>query len=156
MIDLELSSDLERHFRQYASGGESRELMADLLLGDDSYVERLPMPKYNGPVCMLTEPRVAVRYANKLGVSTSKHAHALREDYFRELATSLEVAWNDLVDRCVRLFGKPGPLVSGVYRSHFPDEAKDRLRFLAHGKVMAADAARLHHYLSTTRSPLFT
>lgn len=153
---LELEPELERHYQQYERLREGEVALARVLLGDDSYVERVPMPKYNGTTTILREPRAAVRHANRLGIPTSKDAHRQRAEYFEALATTLDNAWQDLVRRCIDLFGNQGALVSGIYREHFPPEAQSRLRFLSHGHTMAKDAWRLHHYLATTRSPLFS
>jgi len=155
---LAFDDELERHYKQFRnfSSGDELDAFASVLLGDLSYARRLHMPKYNNPVTILRVPQAAVRYAHQLGIPTSKSAHAQRADYFDELARRLDDAWQDLVTRCRSLFGDHGPLVSGIYRDHFPVQAQNRLRFLAHGKTMAGDAARLHRYLSKTRSPLFS
>ncbi len=148
--------EIERHFEDYVRKGSTEEAMAEILLGDPSYARRFRLPKHNGPVSMLREPLVAVRHAQELGIPGSKSAHSQRASYFQELFSVLDNAWQELVKQCVELFGKEGPLVSGIYRSHFPPDAKDRLRFLAHGMQMAAEARRLHDYLTKTRSPYFT
>jgi hypothetical protein len=153
---LELEPELERHYQQYERLHGGEDALAKVLLGDTTYVERVSMPKHNGTTTILREPRAAVRHANRLGIPTSKDAHRQRAEYFEALATTLDGAWQELVSRCVELFGKHGPLVSGIYRDHFPPEAKARLRFLSHGHTMAVDAQRLHHHLATTRSPLFS
>lgn len=149
-------AEIESHYQQYVRGGADEASMAEVLLGDPSYVKRFRMPKYNGPVNMLREPNVAIRHMNELGIPGSKTAHRERASYFQDLRAALDTAWQDLVNRCVRMFGGGGPLISGVYRGHFPDAAKDRLRFLSHGATMATDAERLHHTLTKTRSPRFT
>jgi len=152
---FELEPELERHYQQYLHHGQSEKALAETLLGDRTYVERVRMPKYNGPVNMLREPRVAIQYAQQFSIPSSKSAHRQRADYFLELMATLHQAWNGLADRCIQLYGEDGPLVSGVYRDHFPEPAKNRLRFLAHGRAMANDAYKLHTYLTKTNSPYY-
>lgn len=101
--------EIERHFEDYIRKGDTEEAMAEVLLGDTSYVRRLRMPKYNGPVNMLREPAVAVRHAHELGIPGSKSVHAQREAYFQELFDVLDNAWQELVKQCVGLFGNEGP-----------------------------------------------
>lgn len=153
---MELEPEIERHFTAYRDTGSTREAMALVLLGDETYVRRTRMPKWNVEVDMLREPKVAVRYNTSWGIPTSKSAHRQRAEYFDNIAFTLSQAWHDLVRRASNTYGEHGSLVSGVYRDHFPGEVKDRLRFLAHGQTMVADAVRLHTYLANTRSPLFS
>lgn len=151
--------ELEEHYRKYESDAHranNDELLAELLLGDASYVRLFRFPKYSVPVDMLREHRVALRHAHELGLPRSKEAHRQRAEYFRDVSARLGKAWDELVDTCVQLYGDHGPLVSGVYRDHFPREAKDRLRFLTRGKQATQDASRLHDFLTKTRSPYFT
>ena len=150
-----LEPELEQMFQQYKREGGTTEAMSRTLLGDDVYVRRVRMPKWNVPVTMLMEPKVAIRYNTSWGIPTSKSAHSQRADMFVDLAQKLTDEWNATVSLAAEAYGDQGSLISGVYRDHFPDSVKDRLRFLAYGSTMAKDAARLHEYLSTTRSPLF-
>jgi len=154
-ITISLTPELEQMFQDFRSKGGSTEAMARVLLGDEIYVRKVRMPKWNVPVDMLMEPKVAIRHNTSWGIPTSKSAHAQRADYFAELASELENECNATVDMAVQTYGNQGSLISGVYRDHFPTNLKDRLRFLSHGKTMAQDAARLHDHLSKTRSPLF-
>ena len=154
-VTILLEPELEQMFQNFRQEGGTTEAMARVLLGDEVYVRRVQMPKWNLPVTMLMEPKVAIRYNTSWGIPTSKSAHAQRVDYFSDLAQKLDHEWNATVDLAVEAYGDQGSLISGVYRDHFPNDVKDRLRFLAHGKTMAIDAARLHDYLSKTRSPLF-
>lgn len=153
---FELEPELELHYQEYLRGHETEQALAAGILGDSSYVKRFHMPKHNGPVSMLREPKVAIRYAQKLGIPQSKSAHAQRAEYFQALRTTLHGVWSDLVRRCVEIFGNRGPLVSGIYRSHFPEPAKRRLRFLNQGYNLATDAWKLHHEITKSRSPYFT
>jgi hypothetical protein len=148
--------EIERHFQDYVRKGADERAVAEVLLGDASYVERLPMPKYNGPTTILREPSAAVRYAQRLGIPGSKSAHRQREEYFTALHATLKGAYDLLYTYCIGRYGSQGPIVSGIGRSHFPESAKERLRFLNQGINMADDARRLHLYLTKSRSPYFT
>lgn len=163
---IQLEPELEQMFQNcqreldVASSGryrpeDSAQIMARHVLGDDVYEHRAHMPGWNGTVSMLQEPKVAIRHAHDWGIPTSKSAHAQRADFFANLAQKLDNEWNSTVDLAVAAYGSCGSLISGIYRDHFPSDVKNRLRFLSHGKNLAVDAARLHQYLSKTRSPLF-
>lgn len=130
-------------------------IMARHVLGDDIYARQVRMPKWSKTVSMLEEPKVAIRHALDWGIPTSKSAHDQRADFFSILAGRLSDEWNATVNLAVEAYGSQGSLISGVYRDHFPEDVKQRLRFLNNAKNLASDAARLHEYLSTTRSPLF-
>ena len=131
------------------------QIMSRHVLGDDIYERQAHMPKWNGTVSMLREPKVAIRHALDWGIPTSKSAHAQKAEYFHDLALRMGDEWDATVSLAVEAYGAQGSLISGVYRDHFPDDVKQRLRFLNSGKNLAAEACRLHEYLSKTRSPLF-
>ena len=132
------------------------QIMARHVLGDDIYVRQAHMPKWNGTVSMLREPKVAIRHALDWGIPTSKSAHAQKADFFCDLARKMEDEWNATVNLAIEAYGNQGSLISGVYRDHFPEDVKQRLRFLNSGKNLAGAACALHEYLSKTRSPLFS
>ena len=163
---IRLEPELEQVFQNYqheldtARGGryhftDLAQIMSRHILGDDVYKRQTRMPGWNGTVSMLQEPKVAIRHVLDWGIPTSKSGHAQKADYFTDLAQRMDREWDDTVNLAIGTYGNHGPLISGVYRDHFPDDVKDRLRFLSHGKNLAVDAARLHLYLSKTRSPLF-
>ena len=166
-ITIRLEPELEHMFQECqseldaaASGRyhpeDKTQIMARHILGDDIYERQVHWRGYNGTVSMLREPKVAIRYALDWGIPTSKSAHAQKADFFRELAQKMDYEWNAAVDLALKAYGDgTGSLISGVYRDHFPNDVKDRLRFLTRGKNLSADAARLHDYLSKTRSSLF-
>ena len=165
-IAIQLEPELEQMFQDCqreldaARAGQYHpedhaQIMARHILGDDIYVRQAHMPKWNGTVSMLREPKVAIRHAMDWGIPTSKSAHAQKADFFAHLGRKMEDEWNATVDLAVEAYGDQGSLISGVYRDHFPEDVKQRLRFLNSAKNLASDAARLHEYLSTTRSPLF-
>jgi hypothetical protein len=120
------------------------------------YAREVKMPKYNGTVNMLEEPKVAIKYANAWGIPTSKSAHSQRAEYFRSLTRIFNDNYDDFLMKAIERYGSGnGALISSVYRNHFPDDLKNRLRFLSHGLIQIRSAIRLHVYLSKTRSPLF-
>ena len=124
-----------------------------------------PLPKHlrtvlepRGPqekIAIQLEPKVAIRHVFDWGIPTSKSAHAQKADSFHDLAVKMGDEWDATVNLAVEAYGSQGSLISGVYRDHFPEDVKQRLRFLNSAKNLAGDASRLHEYLSTTRSPLF-
>lgn len=161
---MKLSPDFEKAFQEYQAmvgrgvgPADSRDALAITVLGDSSYTNRVKWPGYNILVDMLREPKVAIRNVHNWGISTSKNAHALRAEHFEELARAMDHERQVAMDNAIYTYGSgSGVIISGSYREHFPEKVKDRLRFLAHGIPMLQDAARLHRYLSKTRSPLFT
>jgi hypothetical protein len=157
---MKLSADFEKSFQEYQDaidrGLEPRRSLAMAIFGDDTYVRTIKLRGRNGDVDMLREPKVAVRRVGQWGIPTSKHAHALRADGLDEVARAMEEEYQYVIGSALKRYGDgDGRIISGVIRDHFPDDVKNRLRFLAHGLPMVRDAVRLHKYLSKTRSPLF-
>jgi len=150
-----LPTEIEKHYQAYWHRG-TQEALAEVILGSDVYTRRFRMPKRNITVNMLMEPKVAIKYWHVLDLPTSKSAHAQRSEYFKGVADVLHTAYVEHIRRCEASYGDHGPLVSGVVRSHFPPEAKGRLRFLKDAYQMASDASKLHEALTKTRSPVFT
>jgi hypothetical protein len=154
--ELEQAFQTFRDVEDRRHTGTSTEALAFVLLDDPAYAREVKYRGWNGTVTMLDEPKVAVKYAYSWGIPTSKSAHAQRADYFEDLATVMGRAYDDLVERALDKYGDgSGVLISGVVRDHFPEMVKKRLRFLAQGQTVVKKAARLHGYLSKTRSPLF-
>jgi len=158
---MKLSADFEKSFQEYQDdidrGVEPRRALATAIFGDDIYVHTIKLRGYNGDVDMLREPKVAVRRALQWSIPTSKHAHALRAQGLDEVSRAMEEEYQYVIDAALKRYGDGnGRLISGVIRDHFPDNVKNRLRFLAHGLPLVKDAERLHKYLSKTRSPIFT
>jgi len=150
--NVKFDDQLEAAYVGYQNRGRSIE---ELVLGDATYERRFKMPKWNGPVTMLQEPKVAIRHNQVLGISTSKNANRQRAEYFTNLYHEIGRTYTDLANLALETYGNDGPQVSGIIRSHFPRDIKDRLRFLSAAKNATGDAARLHEYLAKTRSPLF-
>lgn len=145
-------AEIEQMFRRRGSDGDSAKIA---ILGDPMYVRRFKMPKWNIKPSVLQDASVAIRHHNELGIPTSKHAHRLRVHHFLALRTRFEAEHQRLLGRAERAYGKQGPLIAAGLREHWPDDVKDRIRFVAQGSTTLGDAARLHDALSKTRSPAF-
>lgn len=129
--------------------------LEEIVLGDAAYGRRFRMPKWNIQPTMLQEHKIAIRHNRELGIPTSKSAHQQRAEHFTELYHEIGRTYTELVKFACEEYGDHGPLVSGIVHSHFPTDIKNRLRFLSAAKNMVGDAARLHEYLSKTRSAQF-
>lgn len=153
--EVSFNPEMETVYQKYADGPEDDESRAEIVLGDRLYGKRVRMPKWNFPVSMLSDPKVAVKYAVSWNIPTSKNAHRQRTEYFEQLNRDYQQTYTDLVKHSFDAYGTHGPLISGIVRSHFPDDVKNRLRFLSRAVNMTASAARVHAQLSKSRSPLF-
>ena len=157
------NSEIEKMFTAYKKGTQGKSgkqtdgYLSNTILGDPRYEDRFKMPKWNIMPNMLMEPKIAIRYNTSVGISLSKAAHRQRAEHFEGLSGRFETAYQSLIASALKAHGDGnGVAISGIYRSHFPEDVKDRLRFLAHGKSMLTDAVRLHKHLSVTRSPIFS
>lgn len=124
-------------------------------LGDPMYVRRFRFPKWNIEPTVLQEPRIALRHWSDLGLPRSKHAHALRAEFFRALQHRFDEEHQRLLAEAEAAYGAHGPLISAGLREHWPALVKDRIRFVAQQGPKVGDAAAFHEYLATTRSPVF-
>jgi hypothetical protein len=147
---------LEDLFKRYSKKKDSSESLAEIVLGDARYEQRMKMPKWNGPVSMLMNPDVAVRHYHTLGVPTSKEAHRQRMEHFQALRDKFQAERERSIDIAEKAYGQHGALVSGAHRDHYPESVKNRLRFLAHSWSTLGDAVELHKKLWKTRSPSFS
>lgn len=125
------------------------------ILGDPMYMQEFKMPKWNRKVTVLDTPDVAIRHWHTLGIPTSKSAHRQRAQHFRDLRSKFQKEHERLVLLAEKLYGSEGSLISGGLRDHWPDQIKDRVRFVAHGISTLSEAVHLHDALSKTRSPNF-
>lgn len=160
LVDLRYEdADIERMFTTFQKalahrgGGRDQEVVA--ILGDPMYVQRFRMPRWNIRPTVLDTPEVAVWYPNELGIPRSKSAHARRADYFEKLRQRLGAEHRRLVRAGEHAYGAHGPVISGGFHEDWPNELKDRIRFVAHGIGYVTSAARLHDALSKSRSPVF-
>jgi hypothetical protein len=148
------SPELEDSFERF-SRAKTEEQIADVILGDPIYGKRFKVPMMNGPQLLVRSPIVATRLNTSIGITTSKEAHRHRAEFFNEAAKKFDDEWQQIVTEARQLYGDQGPLVSGVFRSHFPEYVKARLRFLTQAHNLCQDAAQFHQHLSKSRSPLF-
>lgn len=159
--EIQFDPELEAMYREYKllestrARGTSTPSLAIALLGDAMYAQPCKMPKWSIQPTILEEPKAALRYFHTLGISTSKAANAQRAEFFQNLAQELKVEAEEVAQFAYETYGEKGPLISGVLQDHFPQNIKDRLRFLNQGYTKVRDAVRLHEFLSKTRSPQF-
>ncbi len=142
---------LEEMFQLYRNGGS----LVDIVLGDPMYARRFKMRGWNIDPTILQEHSLAIRHWNELGIPTSKAAHRMRAERLRELEEQFEREHRVFLRDAGLRYGESGPVVSGGHHEDWPEDAKNRSRFLAHGAQLAGDAASLHEALSKTRSPVF-
>lgn len=145
-------AEIAQMFRKRGASSDSAKVA---VLGDPMYVRRFKMPKWNIMPSVLDSADVAIRHHNELGISTSKHAHALRADYFRDMQDRFRAEHRRLVDDAERRYGAHGAVVSGGMHEDWPGVVKDRIRFVAQGSSTLGAACKLHEALSKTRSPAF-
>lgn len=137
--------------------GSSAESLIKAVLGDEPlYVRRFRLYGWGGEISALTDPKVAIRYHNELGIPTSKHAHTLRTEALKALKNRFNMEHSRMIKAGERAYGTNGPFISGGFHEDWPSTFKDKLRFLAHGTTEISDAIRLHQALSKTRSPAFS
>ena len=159
--EIQFDPDLEKMFQEYQhlessrSRGTSTSSFSVALLGNAMYSQPCKMPKWSIQPTILEEPKAALRYFNSLGIPTSKSANARQADYFEDLAQRLKKEAGEVAQFAYDTYGEKGPLIAGCLQDHFPDDIKDRLRFLNYGHTKVSAAARLHRFLSKTRSPQF-
>lgn len=139
-------------FRRRGKDGDSAKVA---ILGDPMYVRRFRMPKWNIRPSVLNTVDVAIRHHGELGIPTSKHAHRLRADYFRALRARFDTEHQRLIDQAERAHGTSGSLLSAGTREDWPENVRERIRFVGQGLSTLSDAVRLHEALAKTRSPAF-
>jgi hypothetical protein len=154
--EVVFDDEMETVYQAYKNRDPHNVSVAEVVLGDPVYNQRVKMPKWNMPVTMLQEPKVAVRYAHSWGIPTSKEAHRQRAEFFKKLHAEYDRTYSDLVNYACKNYGDHGPLVSGIVHDHFPMWVKDRLRFLSTATNVSSDARQVHEFLSKTKSPSFT
>lgn len=150
-------AEIEQMFKKSGSKGTlgEHDKTVAAVLGDPMYARQFKMPKWNRKVTVLDTPDVAIRHWNELGISRSKHAHALRADHYRDLRSRFQAEHQRLLHEGERIYGKNGPLIAGGFREDWPSALKDRIRFVSYGTSLLSDATRLHDALSKSRSPVF-
>jgi hypothetical protein len=154
--EVAFDGEMESVYQAYKNRPPLNVTAAEVILGDPIYARLTRMPKWNGPVTMLQEPMVAIRYARSWEIPTSKMDHRQRAELFKQLNGEYAKTYDELVRYACDAYGDHGPNVSGIVHGHFPTNVKDRLRFLSRAVNMTSDAHRLHELLSKTKSPNFT
>lgn len=142
---------LEEMFQLYRNGGS----LVDIVLGDPMYARRFKARGWNINPTILQDHALAIRHWNELGIPTSKAAHRMRADRLVELQGQFKSEHSRFLEDAEARYGEVGQAVSGGHHEGWPEDAKNRSRFLAHSAQLAGEAASLHEALSKTRSPNF-
>lgn len=110
---------------------------------DHAYARQLRAPGWTGPVSVLQDHRLFKRLP--------EFAHWTKGDHHGAAIASLHAAermqeeYARAIDRALAVYGDgSGVLVSGVYRGHFPEVEKDRLRMLAREVTELRDRSLAH------------
>ncbi len=127
-----------------------------VLLSDPAYTRRFKLRGYNVALPAYRSPDVARKHYNELGFPTSKEAHRQRAAVFEALARELDAEHSRLHRLFEQSHGASGAFISGGFRDHWPEDAKNRMRFSARGSNILKDAAQVHAALAKSRSPAFT
>jgi hypothetical protein len=108
----------------------------------DPYRRRFTAAKWTRTVTCIDVPTLFRRLPEFAEWTKRQHAQASSE--YAALSIVHDHMWNALVSIARKTYGDHGPLVSGVYRSHFPDVTKDALRTIAHTATRYADMSVAH------------
>jgi hypothetical protein len=118
-----------------------RDANGKTVLGDVRYDERHKVPKWSRTVTVLDVPKLFPRVFPEL----TRTAHKTRAATFLAKSKKFDKVYASLVKKALAQYGDGnGHLISGVYRDHFPELVKEKLRFYAHGASMLRSAARAH------------
>lgn len=108
---------------------------------NEAYTLRFRMPGWSVPVNAMHDHRVLKR--TMPGVTKEQHVKLAYEMKDRSQAASR--AWVRELRRALKRYGDgDGVLISGVFRSHFPEEVKERLRQHARDKADYSDISHAH------------
>lgn len=141
--------------RMFANRGSGSDDAKVAILGDPAYVRRFRMPKWNTRPTMLEAVEVALRHRDELGIPTSKDAHRRRAAYFQGLRDRFVAEHRRLIRAAEAKHGSSGAILSGGTHEDWPENVRERIRFVAQGQSTLGAAVRLHEQLSKTRSPAF-
>ncbi|HPK72506.1 MAG TPA: hypothetical protein PLN93_11255, partial [Vicinamibacterales bacterium] len=85
-------------------------------------------------------------------LSHADHERLARE--FAEKASKSNADWTRAIDAAVKKYGDgDGRLISGIYRNHFPESVKAKLRALAWATSDLHSASFAHYKASGKRAP---
>ena len=110
------------------------------VLGDPRYGEGHRYPKWNIRPTVLDEPRLFPQVFPEL----TRSDHARLAGNFERRAKEMQVDHYKAIERNEQKYGDTGPLISGGLRDHWPEDAKDEVRYLAHGYTLLSKAADAH------------
>lgn len=119
--------------------GHAQSLVSDMA---PEYFEKHRFPKWNREVSVLHEPRLMKRIPAFAKMTKAEHLAKAHE--FQAKARVAKHAYNEAVKAAVAKHGEKGPIISGAYQEHFPEDVKDQLRELAHKGPIYSDAALAH------------
>lgn len=117
------------------------------------YERRYRVPKWNGLVTALEDHRI-LRVIPEFDWWT-RDDHRRRALRLVALARGMEQERASIAERAVAEYGDDGPLVSGVYREHFPAHVKDRLRYLCQAAAEYLKAGLAHWQAAGLRPATF-
>lgn len=134
-------SPLEGHY-----GASGKTVLNDARY-DQRYKRGRPVATYGETV--LQNPKLMPRVFPEM----TRTQHTARARAFRAAMPHDADAWNKLVDDAVKRYGNgDGHLISGVYRSHFPEAVKTKLRYHAYAQTLLGKAAFAHETAARMRS----
>lgn len=107
------------------------------LLASSAYKDTIRLPKCAGEVCVLTAHHSGYKVLIRLKPEWTKEDHERLDATHTDLKLALRAAWgHEFEAACQETFGRPSEIgdykISGIGRSEFTEERKDRLRTLAH------------------------
>lgn len=95
----------------------------------DPYARRFTYPKWTRTVTVLDVYQLFRRLPEFSSWDKARHERVAREYLIHALVH--QRVQTDVLTRYAAVFGDHGPLISGGFRDHWPDVAKDNARMLA-------------------------
>lgn len=127
--------------RLQPAGADDAARVATGILAPERYCAEYRVPKWSRVVTMAQVPEI-MRAETRGQFMKAEHARAAIA--WLDVARDARIGWQDAVYRALQQYGDHGPLISGIYRDHFPAEVKDELRTLARLQTFAEDASVAH------------
>lgn len=111
----------------------------------DPYKRRFTYPKWTATITVCQEHRLFSRLPEFAGWTREQHAQTAENNLI--IAKAEDGQYGELVSYGLRLFGEgDGRLISGCYRSHWPELFKNTLRTLAHSSGEHYSRSLAHWY----------